>query len=419
METATTLASEQILQLIAIVMLAGAVFGKLSRKVNLPDVVLFILAGVILGPHVLNIVDIDKYPVGNQLILTFGAAYILYDGGREVDLKVFNKVKFTVIFLATVGVFLSTLITGYFAYKIFNIELIYALLLGVIIASTDPSVLIPLFKDMKISNKLKQTIISESAFNDVAGAIITFTILGIISGGTFSLGNSIFNLLKSSIGGIVVGLLAGYVSTKLISQGRIGFLNEYPSELAIASVIAAYLLSEKLGFSGFMAVFIVGMVCGNKHFINCKIHEENKITHLRFKEVLTVILRMMIFVLLGTHIDFSILLKYWSQDLLLVSVLIFISRPISAFISVTLDRKAKWNFKEIVYMMWIRETGVIPAALIGMLMSMNIKNIDIIASVTFTTIIITLTFQASTAKLLAKILKLDVENIEKINKPVC
>ena len=63
----------------------------------------------------------------------------------------------------------------------------YALLIGSVIASTDPSVLVPLFKNMNISPKLKQTIISESAFNDAAGAIMTFAIIGIISGGSFSL----------------------------------------------------------------------------------------------------------------------------------------------------------------------------------------------------------------------------------------
>lgn len=72
METSVILSANNILKLIALVILAGVVFGKISRKVNLPDVVLFILAGVILGPEVLNLINIDSYPVGNQLILTLG-----------------------------------------------------------------------------------------------------------------------------------------------------------------------------------------------------------------------------------------------------------------------------------------------------------------------------------------------------------
>ncbi|ABS34034.1 sodium:proton antiporter [Clostridium botulinum] len=413
METNVILSANNILKLIALVILAGVVFGKISRKVNLPDVVLFILAGVILGPEVLNLINIDSYPVGNQLILTFGAAYILYDGGREIDLKVFNEVKISVLLLSTLGVLISTGITGFFVYKIFHIDFIYALLLGAIISSTDPSVLVPLFKNMNVSNKLKQTIISESAFNDAAAAIVTFAILGVIAGGEFSLGKSIFELLKSSLGGILIGGIFGYISTKLIAGEKYAFLKEFPSEVSIVAVIGTYLIADKLGVSGFMAVFIIGMVCGNKKRINCCIPDEYNQTHLRFKEVLTIILRMMIFVLLGSHIDFGVLSKYFTKDLMVVALLIFVSRPVSAFLSVIFDRKAKWNIKEIIYLMWVRETGVIPAALVGMLLTMHIKNSDIIASVTFTTIIITLTFQASTSKSLAKLLKLDLDEGKK------
>lgn len=411
MQTTTIVTAEKILELIAIVILSGVVFGKLSRKLHLPDVVLFIVAGILLGPQVLNIINMNSHPVGNQLILTFGAAYILYDGGREIDLKVFNNVKVSVLLLSTIGVFISTGITGYFACKIFHIDLIYGILLGAVVSSTDPSVLIPLFKNMNVSNKLKQTIISESAFNDAAAAIVTFAILGTLTGEKFSLGSSAFNLFKSAFGGIAVGAILGYIATNLISDKKVGILKEYSSEMAIVTVTGAYLIAEHLGFSGFMAVFVIGMVCGNKNIIKCRIPDEYQITHLRFKEVLTIILRMMIFVLLGSHIDFAIVTKYFTKDILLVVLLIFVARPISVLLSVILDRKAKWNMKEVIYLMWVRETGVIPAALVGMLMAMNVKNADIIASVTFMTIIITLTFQASTAPFLAKILKLDESKI--------
>jgi len=90
-----------------------------------------------------------------------------------------------------------------------------------------------------------------------------------------------------------------------------------------------------------------------------------------------------------------------------VTALIFIARPISVFVSIIFDRKAEWTFKEIIYLMWVRETGVIPAALSGMLLTMKVPHADIISAVTFATIILTLTLQASSAKILAKLLKID------------
>ena len=411
MENAVIQSANQLMELVGLVIVAGLIFGKISEIIKMPDVVLYILAGIILGPSLLNWINIDKYPVENQLILSFGAAYILYDGGREIDFKILNKVKMSVSLLATAGVLISTVIVGYVAAKVFNIPVYYGLLMGSVIASTDPSVLVPLFKSMNISNKLKQTIISESAFNDAAGAVITFSLIGIILGGEFSLAQSIMDLVKSIAGGVLIGVVAGYLSHLFVDEKKFGILRDHPAELMIATVTGAYLISDRFGFSGFMAVFVVGMFCGNKKVFDFWIPEHSFQTHLRFKEVFTVLLRMMIFVILGTQLVFENLFSNLTPALIVVAVLIFIARPVSVIFSMIADRKAQWKWQEVVYMMWVRETGVIPAALLGMILTMGVDHADIISSVTFATILITLTLQASTSKLLAKVLNLDTPSI--------
>ena len=411
MENAVIQSANQLMELVGLIIVAGLIFGKISEIIKMPDVVLFILAGIILGPSLLNWINIDKYPVENQLILSFGAAYILYDGGREIDFKILNKVKMSVSLLATAGVLISTVIVGYVAAKVFNIPVYYGLLMGSVIASTDPSVLVPLFKSMNISNKLKQTIISESAFNDAAGAVITFSLIGIILGGEFSLSQSVMQLVKSIAGGVLIGVVAGYLSHLFVDEKKFGILRDHPAELMIATVTGAYLISDRFGFSGFMAVFVVGMFCGNKKVFDFWIPEHSFQTHLRFKEVFTVLLRMMIFVILGTQFVFENLFSNLTPALIVVAVLIFIARPVSVIFSMIADRKAQWKWQEVVYMMWVRETGVIPAALSGMILTMGVDHADIISSVTFATILITLTLQASTSKLLAKVLNLDTPSI--------
>ena len=411
MENAVIQSANQLMELVGLIIVAGLIFGKISEIIKMPDVVLYILAGIILGPSLLNWINIDTYPVENQLILSFGAAYILYDGGREIDFKILNKVKMSVSLLATAGVLISTVIVGYVAAKVFNIPVYYGLLMGSVIASTDPSVLVPLFKSMNISNKLKQTIISESAFNDAAGAVITFSLIGIILGGEFSLSQSVMQLVKSIAGGVLIGVVAGYLSHLFVDEKKFGILRDHPAELMIATVTGAYLISDRFGFSGFMAVFVVGMFCGNKKVFDFWIPEHSFQTHLRFKEVFTVLLRMMIFVILGTQLVFENLFGNLTPALIVVAVLIFIARPVSVIFSMIADRKAQWKWQEVVYMMWVRETGVIPAALSGMILTMGVDHADIISSVTFATILITLTLQASTSKLLAKVLNLDTPSI--------
>ncbi len=410
MENAIIQSADQLMELVGLVILVGLVFTKISNLVKLPDVVLYILAGIILGPQLLNWINIEKFPVENQLILSFGAAYILYDGGREIDLKVLNQVKLSVGMLATVGVLISTTIVGFVASRVFDIPLTYALLMGSVVASTDPSVLVPLFKKMNISNKLKQSIISESAFNDAAGAVITYSLLSIILGGTFSPLDSFFDLVKSIGGGFAIGAVIGYMTHLLTDErNKLGLFKEYATELVLVSVVGSYLIANHFDFSGFMAVFIMGMFCGNKKIFKFWIPEESFQSHLRFKEVLTIILRMMIFVLLGTHLSFSVLLDNLVPTLIVVGVLIFIARPVSVLACILFDKKAEWTRKQIIYLMWVRETGVIPAALAGMLVTSGVAHSDVISAVTFATIMVTLTFQASTAGLLAKFLKLDVK----------
>jgi NhaP-type Na+/H+ or K+/H+ antiporter len=111
---------------------------------------------------------------------------------------------------------------------------------------------------------------------------------------------------------------------------------------------------------------------------------------------------MGIFVVLGTQVDLTALSKYWAPALLVVLILMFVARPLVVLISTSFDKEAKWTFKDKLFMMWVRETGVIPAALSGIIVSMKLPGYEIISSVVFMTILVTLIVQASTTKLVAK-----------------
>lgn len=124
---------------------------------------------------------------------------------------------------------------------------------------------------------------------------------------------------------------------------------------------------------------------------------------------------MSIFVVLGTHVDLGGLAQYWLPSLIVVLVLMFIARPLVVLICTVFDIKAKWKINDKLFMMWVRETGVIPAALSGIVVSMKVPGYEIISSIVFMTILITLIVQASTTKLVAKkldVLEFNEENLE-------
>ncbi len=175
----------------------GTFSGLLARLARVPDVVVFLLIGMLIGPGMLGLVDIKADSTVNQLILIFGSSYILFDGGASVRLKVLKEVWITLVVIATVGVLITAFITGAAAYYFLGLPFIVALLLGTVIASTDPATLVPVFKQIKIKDRVAQTVMSESAFNDAMGAILTFVVLSVAMGaGEFSVGDALVDLLK-------------------------------------------------------------------------------------------------------------------------------------------------------------------------------------------------------------------------------
>src|SRR6185437_15372072 len=110
----------------------------LAQKIKIPDVAVFLVVGMLIGPAVLGLVDIKADSALNQIILLFGASYILFDGGASLRLDVLKRVWITIVVIATVGLLITAAITSLAAYAILGVPWIVALMLGATIASTDP-----------------------------------------------------------------------------------------------------------------------------------------------------------------------------------------------------------------------------------------------------------------------------------------
>ena len=395
------------LLLFGIVLGLGTFSGLLARLVRVPDVVVFLLAGMLIGPGVLDFVDIKADSAANQLILIFGSSYILFDGGASIKLRVLNEVWITVVVLATIGVLITAGITGLAAWYFLGLPVIVALLLGSVLASTDPATLVPVFKQVKIKERVAQAVMTESAFNDAMGAIITFAVLGVAMGaGEFSAGDALLDLLKQSLFGIAIGGVLGYLAAVFIAHEKYDFLAEFAPVVTLMAVIGAYMSADGLHSSGFMAVFVFGIMLGNVESLGFKRSRSESHQLEDFVMTTALIMRMFIFILLGTQVDFTLMNQYLWAGVAVVVVFMLVARPATVFLCALPDRRAKWSIKELLFMCWTRETGVIPGALAGMLVGMKAPGAQIIASVTFIAILMTILLQATTTKWLAK--KLDL-----------
>jgi potassium/hydrogen antiporter len=386
-----------------LILAVGTLAALLAQKIRIPDVAVFLLAGIALGPQASGLIDVKADSALNEIILLFGASYILFDGGASLRFEVLKRVWITIAALATVGVLITAGIVGVAAQYVLGIPLITALLLGATLASTDPATLVPIFRQIRIRDRVAQTVMSESAFNDAMAAIVTFGVLAAATGsGGFAPAQSILDLLRQAVIGIVAGAGFGYFAALLIAHEKWAFLAEYAPVVTLIAVIGAYFGANDMQASGFMAVFVAGIVLGNKESFGFRMEpgEEQKLGE--FVLTTSFILRLFIFILLGAQVDFVMIGQYWLGGVAVVTVLMLVARPATVFLCAMPDRRARWSFREMLFMCWTRETGVIPAALAGLLSGMNAPEAPMIESVTFIAILMTILIQASTTEWLAR-----------------
>jgi potassium/hydrogen antiporter len=395
-------AAKELLRTFGIVLAGGTLGGVIAKHARVPDVAIYLLIGILLGPEMLHAIDIGAGSSLNQVVLIFGACYILFDGGASLRFAVLRDVWLTIVIISTVGVLLTATVTTAAAHWLIGLPPLVAALVGATLASTDPATLVPIFKQIHIRDRVAQTIMSESAFNDATGAIVTFTVLAIALGqGEVSITGSLQELLKQATLGIVIGTVVGAAASLLLAHERYAFLGEFGPIVTLMAVAGAYLAADQYHASGFMAVFVFGMIIGNKESFGLKMHEAEAEKMSHFVAEMALIMRLMIFVFLGSQVNFALMAKYWAPGVALVLVLMFVARPLTVFACTWPDRRARWTLPERLFMCWTRETGVIPAALAGMLVGMGAPGAEIVASITFVAILLTILVQAPTTRWLA------------------
>jgi cell volume regulation protein A len=382
-----------------LILAIGTITGLVAQKIRIPDVAVFLIVGMLIGPAALGLIDIKADSALNQTILLFGASYILFDGGASLRLKVLKRVWITIVVLATVGVLITAAVTSIAAYLILGVPWIVALLLGAAIASTDPATLVPIFRQVHIRDRVAQTVMSESALNDATGAIVTFGVLAVAMGtGEISLTASLLDLLKQSLIGIVAGAALGYLAALVIAHERWSFLMEYAPVVTLMAVTGAYFAADGLQASGFMSVFVFGVVLGNKDAFGFTMSDSEADKLDQFVTTTAFIMRLFIFILLGAQVDFGLMNKHLLGGVGVIAIFMLVARPVTVFFCALPDRRSRWSLNELLFMCWTRETGVIPAALAGLLLGMKAPGAQVIASVTFIAVLMTILIQAPTTK---------------------
>jgi potassium/hydrogen antiporter len=398
---------EHILRGFGLIRGAGLISQLIATLIRLPEMVVLVAAGALIGPSALGLVENPLGGIGAQLLFNIGVALILFHGGTGISLRVISRTAVGLGLLVLPGVLITAVIVALVVWPVFGVGFPVALLVGAVLSATDPAILIPLFDRLKLRPKVSQTVIAESAFNDVTGTVLTLTLVGVAEAGSFTLSGPALEFVQELVLGAVIGIVAGLILCYAISStARSGIWDESPGVAILAVVVLGYFSTEFLGGSAYLAVFVMGLMIGNMDLLGLGHHDEHATLLEGFLGQAAEIATLLIFVTLGLNLPFEALSKYFLGGLLVMFVFIFVARPITVLACLLPDRRGGWTKEEITFISWCRETGVIPAAVASLLLARGVDGAEIAVSLVALAICVTLVLQSTTAGYLAHRLNL-------------
>jgi cell volume regulation protein A len=387
---------------LSLLLVAGLVARLLATLLRVPEIVFLLGIGALLGPSALEVIDVPLDSLAAQLVFTLGVSAILFYGGLSLSLEILRKVWLSLGLLAVLGVVVTAVITGAAAALVFGLPFEQGLLIGAVLSPTDPAILIPLFIGSRLRPKVAQTVVAESAFNDPTGAVLALAVAGALLSGQNSLtgpaGDFVGQLALSTVGGVI----AGIVLSAAISSRRAGIWRESSAIAVLAVVAMSYVSLDFAGGSGYLGAFLAGLIVGNMRMLGLSMHDEHKRDLMITSRSLADIVTIFVFVLVGANLPFSALGEEIVPALAVVAVLLLVARPVTVAICMLPDRRSQWSRAELAFVCWTRETGVVPAALVGVLAALGVPNGDLLASVVALAILVTLALQAVPAPWLAR-----------------
>jgi potassium/hydrogen antiporter len=394
--------TQDVILTLSLVLVAALVARFLASLLRVPEILLLVAMGALFGPSVLDVVDAPLDSTGSQLIFTLGVSLILFYGGLNLSLPLLRRVWVGLGMLVVPGVIITALITGLAAYLVFDLPLDAALLVGAVLSPTDPAILIPLFLRSRLRPKVAQTVIAESAFNDPTGAVLSLTLAGVLLSGEGSLADPAVDFVVDLGISTVIGIVAGVLLSAAISSHRSGIWRESSALAVLTAVTISYFSLDTAGGSGYLGAFLAGLIVGNMEHLGLAMHSEHEREMRAFAYNMADLVTLFVFVVLGANIPFGDLADNFLPAFAVLAVLMLVARPLTVLACTLPDRGAAWTGPERVFLCWTRETGVVPAALVGVLAGLGVPHTDVYASVVALAIVMTLLLQALPASWLAQ-----------------
>lgn len=249
--------------LISIILFVCIIFQRLTGKVGVPGLFIFIVIGMLFGSDGIFKIEFNNYNFA-YYFSSIALIFIMFYGGVGTKWSKAKPIAAKAIVLSSLGTILTALFIGIFCYLVLQIAILESLLIGSVICSTDAASVFSILRSKKMNLKYSTAslIEVESGSNDPFSYMLTTIILTIMNGGSGSFLSIIWMLLLQIVVGVAFGFLLAFIAKFILS--RVNFKeNGFDLPFIVAIMIMAYALPTLLKGNGYLAVYICGIVIGN------------------------------------------------------------------------------------------------------------------------------------------------------------
>ena len=326
--------------LIIELLLVASLVAIVVRRLHVPYTVALVVVGLLLTN--LSPLNLELTP---ELILGLFVPPLVFEAAFHLNFSELRRNLTTILVLAVPGVLITMLIVGGVLSFGTSLSLLSAMVFGALIAATDPVAVVALFRLLGVPKRLSVLMEGESLLNDGTAFVLFNLMLAVAVTGQFNLLNGLADFARVSAGGIVIGLVLGWLISRLIAR-----IDDYLIEITLTTVLAygAYLVADQLHFSGVLAVVAAGLITGSLGPQGMS--PTTRIVLYNFWEYITFLVNSLVFLLIGMQVDIPALLGAW-QPILWAIGAVLLARAVVVYglgwITGRLSEPVSWRWRNI------------------------------------------------------------------------
>lgn len=376
---------------IALMMIFSILSSKASSWIGVPSLLLFLGIGMLAGSEGPGGIEFTNYSTA-FVIGSISLIFILFDGGMGTSWRQVKPILGIGISLSTLGVLFTCLLIGLFCHYAFNLSWIESFLLGAIVSSTDAAAVFSILrsKNLALRGSLKQVLEFEAGSNDPMAIFLTMGFLHLITAPTSSPLDFVTSFFLQAGLGVLVGFAGGKATVWLFNNVKIDYDGLYTVFL-VSLILLIFSVTTILSGSGFMAVYVAGLVIGNSNILR-------KHSLLIFQDGVAWIAQISLFLVLGLLVFPSNLLEVWKKGVILAIFMMLIARPVSVLLAAP---KSSFSSKERVFISWVGLRGAAPIILAILPWASNYPNAEYIFNLVFFVVLFSVFLQGPTIPWLA------------------